>query len=152
MQKLNFAHILYVFISYISYNSQHKHCYFSIRLWPVGLCNRNVLCWLWGRNRSFTHYFLFLRLFFFCEKSFCFWKCDRAQTNETLILGLKKEFEQFIELVVTEIYSAAYSLVLALLFRFILWRSYHCFPLGMRVCMYVGCNLRVTLHCHVCDN
>jgi hypothetical protein len=36
---------------------------------------------------------------------------------------------------VTEIYSAAYSIVLALLFRFILWRTYHCFPvLG---CVYV---------------
>lgn len=36
------------------------------------------------------------------------------------MFGLKNEFEEFIELVVTEIYSAAYSLVLALLFPFIL--------------------------------
>lgn len=36
------------------------------------------------------------------------------------MFGFKKEFKQFIELVVTEIYNAAYSLVLALLFRFIL--------------------------------
>jgi len=36
------------------------------------------------------------------------------------MFGLKEEFEQFIELVVTEMYSAAYSLVLALLFHVIL--------------------------------
>lgn len=134
IQKMNFAYLLYVFMSYISYNSEHKHCYFSIWLWPVGLCNRNILCWLWGRNRSFTHYLQFLRPFF-VRSAFVFENVIGPESNETLIFGLKKEFEQFIELVVTEIYSAAYSLVLALLFLFILWRTYHCLPL--LACVYV---------------
>jgi hypothetical protein len=64
IRKMNFAHILCVFVSCISYNSQHKHCYFSIRLWPVGFGNRNELCWLWGWNRSFTHYFAVPQTFF----------------------------------------------------------------------------------------
>jgi len=132
IQKLNFAHILYVFISCISYNSQHKHCYFSKWLWPVGLCNRNVLCWLWGRNRSFAHYLQFLRLFLW--EGLLFLKMWQ-DPNEWNTFGLNKDFEHFVELVVTEIYSAAYSLVLALLFLFILWRTYHCFR--RLVCVYV---------------
>lgn len=128
LQKMNFADLLYVFMSYISYNSQHKHCYFSIWLWPVGICNRNILCWLSHIIRSSSD-------FFFVRSAFVFENVTGPESNETLIFGLKKEFEQFIELVVTEIYSAAYSIVLALLFRFILWRTYHCFPvLG---CVYV---------------
>jgi len=54
------------------------------------------------------------------RSAFVFENVIGPESNETLIFGLKKEFEQFIELVVTEIYSAAYSLVLALLFLFIL--------------------------------